>query len=308
VTRLKLGRPIFELTQTERMVILKRIYIASLSYPISAAAMRIALLLQYLATFQRSTTIPTICKVTIIISTLHGLGFGLVTVFSCWPIHSFWDITVQGGKCWGFASRVNEEFLVSIITQVVSTAVLDMFVFVIPGWLYMKGEEGMGAGMSRKGRWSLIALFGLGSAAIICSLWRVVCVIQLRNKGSYDPVWNTATIMGLASYELHLAAICAALPIMWPVLKTTWDQIFVNVTYEVTVTEDYGGKFRSRKEATDIELQSVPASMASMNDPMPDKWEPFHGDETTGLGENTTAVVAEKGKSATRIKSWFRLP
>jgi len=59
---------------------------------------------------------------------------------------------------------------VSIITQVVSTAMLDMFMFIIPGWLYINGKEGMGAGMSRKGRWSLIALFRLGLVAIIYSL------------------------------------------------------------------------------------------------------------------------------------------
>jgi len=133
---------------------------------------------------------------------------------------------------------------------------------------------------------------------MICSLWRVVYVIQLKDKSPFDPVWNTATIMGLASYELHLAAICAALPILWPVLKEKWDRIFV--TYEVTVTEDYGA-FRSRKEATDIELQSVPASI---NDTQTDRWEPFMGDETTGLGENTTAVVAEKRTK--KMKDMFR--
>jgi hypothetical protein len=133
---------------------------------------------------------------------------------------------------------------------------------------------------------------------MICSLWRVVYVIQLKDKGEFDPVWNTATIMGLASFEAHLAAICAALPILWPVLKEKWDRIFV--TYEVTVTEDYGA-FRSRKEATDIELQSVPASI---NDQQTDRWEPFMGDETTGLGENTTVVVTEKRSK--KMKEMFR--
>jgi len=136
--------------------------------------------------------------------------------------------------------------------------------------------------------------------AIICSLWRVVYVIQLQDKSPYDPVWNTATIMGLASYEMNLAAICAALPVMWPVLKTTWDRIFVTTTYEVTITEDYAGMLRSRKEATDIELQSVPTSMTDQAD----RWEPFVGDETTGLGENATVVVAEKRTK--KMKEMFR--
>lgn len=52
----------------------------------------------------------------------------------------------------------------AMVTQVVSTAVLDMLVFVIPGWVYLRQEEETGMGTTRKGRWSLVGLFGLGSA------------------------------------------------------------------------------------------------------------------------------------------------
>jgi hypothetical protein len=160
VTNLKLGRPIFELSLIERMAILKRIYIITLSYPFSATFIKLALLLQYLTTFHRSSAVRTLCKLTILASALQGLAFALMTIFSCWPVHSFWDFTVQGGKCWGFASRESGEFMVAMVTQVVSTAALDMVVFVIPGWVYLKGDEWA----SRKGRWSLVGLLGLGSA------------------------------------------------------------------------------------------------------------------------------------------------
>jgi len=165
MTSFKLGRPIFELSLVERMAILKRIYITSLSYPVSSTCIKLALLLQYLTTFQRSHAVRTICKATIVITTLHGLAFSLVTIFSCWPVRFFWDFGVPGGgRCWGFASRDNGEFMVAMVTQVVSTAVLDMLVFVIPGWVYLRQEEETGMGTTRKGRWSLVGLFGLGSA------------------------------------------------------------------------------------------------------------------------------------------------
>jgi hypothetical protein len=159
-TDMKLGRPIFELSLVELQAILKRFWIISLSYPFSATFIKLALLLQYLNTFNRSRAVRTLCKLTIVASTLQGLAFAVMTIFSCWPVHSFWDFSVQGGKCWGFASREPGEFMVAMVTQVVSTAALDMLVFVIPGWVYLKGDEWQ----SRKGRWSLVGLLGLGSA------------------------------------------------------------------------------------------------------------------------------------------------
>jgi len=122
----------------------------------------------------------------------------------------------------------------------------------------------------------------------------VAYVIRLKDRVSFDPVWDNPTVMGLASIEAHLAAVCAALPIVWPVLKTTWNRVFVQVTFEVSVTEEYGGIFPSNKAAdTNMELQS--ASVDRILPPLdpnqqPVSWEPFVGDETTGLGENETVV------------------
>jgi hypothetical protein len=132
------------------------------------------------------------------------------------------------------------------------------------------------------------------NSANVCSFGRVVYVVRLKDRVSFDPVWDNPTVMGLASFEIHLAAVCAALPIVWPVLKTTWNRVFVHVTFEVSVTEEYGGVFPSNKATdTDIELQS--ASVDRILPPLdpaqqPVSWEPFVGDETSGLGENETVV------------------
>jgi hypothetical protein len=53
-----------------------------------------------------------------------------------------------------------------------------------------------------------------------------------------DLSWNNATPTGLAVIEINLAAVCAALPIFWPVLKEKWGRI--TVTYEVRVTSEDG--------------------------------------------------------------------
>ncbi len=111
--------------------------------------------------------------------------------------------------------------------------------------------------------------------------------------------------MGLASYEAHLAAVCGALPIFWPVLKETWNRMFVTVTYEVHVTEEYES-FPSRHGggATDLELQSTSSDRGiTVMESTETTWEPFVGDETTGLGKNTTVVEAPNSvKWPTKVK------
>lgn len=117
---------------------------------------------------------------------------------------------------------------------------------------------------------------------------RVAYIIKLGDRDSgFDPVWDNPTVMGLASLELHIAAVCAALPVFWPVLKTTWNRIVV--TYEVSVTRGYG-VFPSKPKPSDIELHSGQSDRNLVLDDQPDGWEPFVGDETTGLGENETVV------------------
>ena len=117
----------------------------------------------------------------------------------------------------------------------------------------------------------------------LCSIWRMVNVIQIESggEGYFDPTWYAPTAAGLANLEAHLAVACAALPVFWPSLEKTLNRIFV--TYEVSVTTDYG-QFPTR--SNDIELQSTSSDKNLRLDPaqMPEGWEPFVGDETTGLG------------------------
>jgi len=133
-------------------------------------------------------------------------------------------------------------------------------------------------------------------SANVCSLWRMAYVIELQRAGrsSFDPTWFGPTAAGLANIEVHLAVACAGLLIFWPDLEKTWNRIFV--THEVSVTTDYG-QFPSRPK--DVELQSVSSGKNLTLDPaqMPEDWDPFVGDETTGLGESETVI-----ESATRTK------
>jgi len=126
-------------------------------------------------------------------------------------------------------------------------------------------------------------------SVIMCSLWRMIYVIQIEaaGVGSFDPTWYSPTAAGLANLEAHLAVACAALPVFWPSLEKTWNKIFV--TYEVSITTGYG-RFPSR--SNDVELQSTSSdrNLTCDTPQTPEGWEPFVGDETTGLGENETVI------------------
>lgn len=114
-------------------------------------------------------------------------------------------------------------------------------------------------------------------------MWRLAYVVELNPVKGFDPIWDNPTVMGLASCEVHLAAICAAIPVFWPVVRETWNRIFV--TYEVTVTRGYT-EFPSSKKTNDVEL------LESQRD----HWEPYVGDETNGVGESETVVESLAGK------------
>lgn len=127
----------------------------------------------------------------------------------------------------------------------------------------------------------------------MCSFWRMADVIRFSTSGigQFDPTWYAPTPVGLASLEAHLAVACAAMPIFWPILKTTWNQIFV--TKEVSITREEG-VFRPEGEmAQEVEMQSISGSdrhLTSDTSQEPEGWEPFVGDERTGLGESKTIV------------------
>ena len=142
-------------------------------------------------------------------------------------------------------------------------------------------------------------------SVILCAIWRMVNVIQLASGdgASFDPAWYAPTTACLANLEAHLAVACAALPVFWPSLEKTWNMIFV--THEVSVTTDYG-QFPTK--SNDVELQSMSSNKNLRLDPAqtPEGWEPFVGDETTGLGENETVVVSPAaGKRSRKLRKFL---
>ncbi|KAK0634100.1 hypothetical protein B0T14DRAFT_599211 [Immersiella caudata] len=311
MTNLGLGRPVFTFSPPELEANLKAVYITMATYPLSSTFIKTALLLQYLRVLT-GPRIRLLCKAMLFIAVLLGIGFAICSWFACYPVDAFWHPDRKADAfCWGFGSRETNEFRHALLGQVIGTAVADFIVFVIPVRLYFQPNT------PRATRLSLLGLFFLGLCTNMCSIWRVIYIIETTvANNDFDPPWDNPTAMGLASYEVHLAAVCAALPVLWPVLRDTWNRIFV--TREVTVTHEHG-VFVPKNPPARMQMQQVDSdgngdvemqSSASQRDlvredenpekaPGAEDWNPFVGDERTGLGETETVVETLRGRG------WF---
>lgn len=134
-----------------------------------------------------------------------------------------------------------------------------------------------------------------------------VIKIARAGAGAFDPTWYSPTTAGLANLEIHLAVGCASLPIFWPTIEKTLERIFV--TKEVTVTSEIG-QFTPKPKPEDVEMQSIASDKNLTTDAaaMPEGWEPFVGDQETGLGESETVieVLTTKRSRTQRVRDFFR--
>lgn len=139
------------------------VYIATATYPISSTFIKLALLMQYLRVLDgRATRI--LCKIMIILTIMAGVGFGVVTWFACIPTAAFWEMGLKAtATCWGFGSVKWANFRPALLSQVITTALMDLIVFLIPVRLYFQ------PGTPRATRLSLLGLFFLGISYVTSS-------------------------------------------------------------------------------------------------------------------------------------------
>lgn len=71
------------------------------------------------------------------------------------------------------------------------------------------------------------------------SVWRLQAIVENRATTSptFDPTWYGPTPIMLSSLEIYLSAICASLPVFWPVIKKTLGP-YIMVTHEVQIVRE----------------------------------------------------------------------
>ncbi|KAK2052525.1 hypothetical protein LY76DRAFT_526497 [Colletotrichum caudatum] len=207
-------------------------YICNGTLPTSTCFIKTAILLQYIRTFERGTKSRAFTIAILVITGLWGAVYALLAWVPCVPIKAYWDWTTPYKARWGFGSQNADDLVWLYGVHATSNMVLDFIIFSIPLPLYLSNEA------SKKSRKSVLALFMLGTFVLMLAVWRLVELMRSRigTFPTLDVTWYTPLPMTLAILEIDIAAICASLPVFWPVLQNSMGAIFV--TREVKITTE----------------------------------------------------------------------
>ncbi|KAK5658437.1 hypothetical protein OQA88_1826 [Cercophora sp. LCS_1] len=299
------------LSMDEMYMFLKHFYIGSITYPLTLAFIKLALLFQYLRIFSLTSKRRVFCKWLIGFTSIWGLFYSIPTWVPCYPVSSMWDLRQPARACWGYVSRDPAQALGFYISHSVTTTALDLVIFLLPvGLLFRRKAQ-------KKTRVALMFLFGLGLVVSFTSISRLVFSLTPTLNSLQDLSWNSPTPTGLAIVEICLALVCAALPIFWPVIENSWGMIFV--TYEVEIKRESGifipRKIRKqqqqqrRRSSSDVELSICEPQRQSGDaaDGDPPGWDPYVGDAKTGLGESDAVVESPAGGGPPKDRKGFRM-
>lgn len=71
------------------------------------------------------------------------------------------------------------------------------------------------------------------------SIWRLQTIVETRaaTLPTFDPTWYGTTPIVLSCMEVDIAAICASLPVFWPVIQKSIGSVII-VTHEVKITRE----------------------------------------------------------------------
>ena len=132
------------------------IWATNVTYSTSTTFIKLAILFQYLRLFEKQNRIAQrLTWFLITFTTLWGLTFTLLALFSCTPIAKNWDFKLDG-KCVAWGSKDPDVFFASWLAHSCSNMLLDILVLVLPIPFIHQLR------MSGKTRVGLITLFSMG--------------------------------------------------------------------------------------------------------------------------------------------------
>ncbi|KAI0476607.1 hypothetical protein GGR56DRAFT_694207 [Xylariaceae sp. FL0804] len=275
-----LGQHFLLLAPDDMEKYLKVFYVANASYNTSTALIKLSLLFQYLRLFERGW-LRWICISLISSTALWGVTYCFMAWFPCFPVNHYWKL-IPGNTCYAYASLDPDVFFATYSSHSTLNMALDIAVFVVPLPLFWRKNT------QRRTKLGLIGLIVAGAMVVGISLWRLDTVLEHRaaTKPTFDPTWYSPVSLILGVLEVNLAAICASVPVFWPVVSACIDQIWV--THEVKITRTH----RISVECGDrIELHSI-ASNTDAGTPV-DHWYSREGSEG-GLRRSASVDRDEK--------------
>ncbi|KAK1948906.1 hypothetical protein LY78DRAFT_664643, partial [Colletotrichum sublineola] len=285
-TEYGLGKHFILLGLQDMQDFVKVFYVCNGAYPMATALIKLALLLQYLRMFERGTKSRYITIVFIFITAAWGIAYSFLAWVPCVPVSAFWDLMSTSEARWAFGSRDPIVFARSFESHVSINVALDLIVFAIPIPLFLK------AGLRKKSRMSLFALFAMGALVNVLGIFRVIGIAHSR-AGTYptlDPSWYGCTPIVLAAVEVNLATICASLPVFWPTLQKSIGQIFITKEVEITTEARRFSALRDTEAAAELSEFSPKRPPRALGNHTKAGWYT----DTLGLTKFTPADVAPK--------------
>ncbi|KAH7397476.1 hypothetical protein BKA66DRAFT_408770 [Pyrenochaeta sp. MPI-SDFR-AT-0127] len=225
-------------------------YGANATYCASSTLIKLSILFQYLRLFSDTASSTTTAKyrlarrltwTLIVLTTVWGLTFFLLALFSCNPIAKYWQ-PYLAGMCIGWGTKVPEKFFPMYLSHSVTNMLLDLLVLTLPiPFLRMLRL----AGKSKAG---LITLFSLGCIIGGLAVGRMIA-LSFNRIGTIpvmDMTYYTPFIFIFGVLEINVAIIAASVPIFWPVIVTlAANKIFVLNEVDVHVEEAPRSSFGS---------------------------------------------------------------
>ncbi|KAK6843457.1 hypothetical protein PG987_004317 [Apiospora arundinis] len=157
-----------------------------------------------------------------------GIVYSFISWFPCFPVNHVWELKPDA-KCYGYGSSRPSEFSATYESHTAINMILDVIVLIIPMPLLFK--EGTGFAQ----RLRITALLCMGTIVIALAIWRLQTILEHKaaTVPTRDPTWYGPITMLLAVLEVDAAAVCASVPIFWPVLSNKLGGIFVTQEIEI---------------------------------------------------------------------------
>lgn len=231
-----LGQHYILLTSEAQMAYHQTFYTMNAAYITSTAFIKLALLCQFLRVFSRGTAVWTICLIMAVFTALWGFAYSFIAWVPCMPVQGFWNQDIDA-HCYGYGTGREAditEFVATFESHSAVNMTLDILILFLPMPLLFNKDT------SRHQRIRLVGLLLMGSIVIFLAIWRLESIIRTQ-AATYpvrDPTWYAPLSVLLSVLEVDAAAMCASVPIFWPVLTEQWDKMFVTVTREVHITSD----------------------------------------------------------------------
>ncbi|KAI1205041.1 uncharacterized protein F4807DRAFT_465010 [Annulohypoxylon truncatum] len=200
-------------TISNRRKVLKISFASGMFYGTGFSLIKLSIIMLYRQLFPTrfirvSTAILSFCVV--------GWGIGLVvaTIFTCQPIHGFWDVDIPS-KCintkWfcvgnGIPNMITDVCLLGLPDSLLEEYMLILFVEVREVWRLQ---------LSWRSKAAISSLFILGGFVIVASGLRIGSMLVTESSSL---TWTYVDVSVWASIEINVAVMCCCFPTVRPVL------------------------------------------------------------------------------------------